>query len=276
MKMIFLLLLAGSCTRSQAQELYVFTEPASNMPAHSLSVKLSSKFVEGLHTKRTEGRYTPEVMFGINKHLMVHVAGSFSDMYSSGVRWESVRLYTKYRFLSLDELHSHFRMAAFGEISHSRNPWLYDELSLEGDQPGVQAGIIATQLLHKLAVSATTSYLTVYRNGASRYFLKDAYSLHALNYSLSAGYLLFPRSYKSYKQTNLNIYCELLGQKSTGKNLHYVDLAPAIQFIIASTSKLNIGYRFQLEGNAHRMDKQSWLLSFEYTFLDALRRGKRQ
>jgi hypothetical protein len=34
---------------------------------------------------------------------------------------------------------------------------MYDELSLEGDQSGVQAGLIATQLLHKLAISATVS-----------------------------------------------------------------------------------------------------------------------
>jgi hypothetical protein len=53
----------------------------------------------------------------------------------------------KYRFLSNDGMFSHFRMAAFIEGSLSRNKEMYDELSLEGDQSGIQAGLIATQLV---------------------------------------------------------------------------------------------------------------------------------
>ena len=60
-------------------------------------------------------RYTPEIMFGINKNWMVHLAGTFADMHTNKFRWESVYLYGKYRFLSNDELHSHFRMAVFAD-----------------------------------------------------------------------------------------------------------------------------------------------------------------
>lgn len=257
---------------SASQELYVFTEPASNMPAHSLSAKLSSKFLTGRHSQRTEQRIMPEIMFGFNKNWMLHIATSFSDMYTSNIRWESVRAYAKYRFLSLDEVHSHFRMAAFAQASYSRNRWFYDELALEGDQPGMQAGIVATQLLHKLAISGTASMLGIFKNDASKGFPDQAYSRHAFDYTLSAGYLLLPRKYSSYKQTNLNIYCELLGQRSTDLNKFFVDLAPALQLIFNSNSKLNIGYRFQLEGNMHRMAEKSWLISFEYLFLDALKK----
>lgn len=47
------------------------------------------------------------------------------------------------------------------EASYSRNKAEYDELSLEGDQTGVQAGIIATQLLHKMALSTTVSGIEI-------------------------------------------------------------------------------------------------------------------
>ena len=87
---------------------------------------------------------------------------TISDMYSYPVtRWESFNLYAKYRFYSKDEVHKHFRAAAFMEASYSRNDLFYDELSLEGDQSGVQAGLVLTQLLHKLAISSTLSLTEV-------------------------------------------------------------------------------------------------------------------
>src|SRR5688500_8389633 len=132
---IVLLLLVLYVTGS-SQELYVYTEPASNMPAKSLSAKITGKFVKGLHSNRTEQRIMPEVMLGLNKNWMIHAGVTFSDMYSSNVRWESVKLYAKYRFLSNDDVHKHFRMAAFAEVAHSVNPVYYDELSLDGDQSG--------------------------------------------------------------------------------------------------------------------------------------------
>ena len=44
-------------------------------------------------------------------------------------------------------------MAAFAEGSYSRSPFYYGDINLDGDNSGVQAGIIATQLVNKLAVS---------------------------------------------------------------------------------------------------------------------------
>ena len=70
-------------------------------------------------------------------------------------------MYAKYRFLSYDEVHKHFRMAAFFQGSYSKNQPYYDELSMDGDQSGIQLGIIATQLINKLAVSASLSNVQV-------------------------------------------------------------------------------------------------------------------
>jgi hypothetical protein len=257
-----------------AQELFVFSEPASNMPAKSVSAKYTAKFVTvKMHETSLEQRHSPEIMFGINKNWMLHGAVSFSDMYSRQVRWESARVYAKYRFLSNDQVHRHFRMAAFGELSQSRNDLRYEEISFEGDQSGMQAGIIATQLWKKLALSSTISVLQV--TSARPKINADDYSYQAFNYTLSAGFLVLPLEYTSYNQTNLNIYTELLGQQSLDKNRYYVDLAPALQLIFNSAYKLNIGYRFQLNSNMHRMAKNSFQVGLEAVFLNALKKNRR-
>lgn len=257
-------LFIASCLH--AQELYVFSEPASNMPAHSIGVKGTAKFLREIRSGKLKSRYTPEVMYGWNKNLMLHLAGTFSDMYSNGQQWESMRFYGKYRFLSSDELYRHFRMAAFVEASYSKNLPFYDELSLEGDQSGLQAGVIATQLLHKLAISTSLSYLGTAKRDAGDPFAGNIPS-RAFNYSVSAGYLILPRKYTSYDQTNLNFYLELLGQQTTDIKRYYVDLAPAVQLIFNSQAKLNLGYRFQLGSDMNRMADKSWLLGFEWLFL---------
>ncbi|HUQ65104.1 MAG TPA: hypothetical protein VM101_03065 [Flavitalea sp.] len=250
-----------------AQELFVLTEPASNMPSHSISGKITGKFSKHPTATNHMQRYTPEVMFGVSKKLMVHFASTFSDMYTTNMRWESARTYVKYRFFSNDEVHKHFRMAAFGEYAYGRNIGLYDDIGIQGDQSGYEGGLILTQLLNKLAVSSTLSYLQTLKNKKTdlEVFIPEK----SFNYSLSAGYLVFPFNYKSFRQTNLNVYAELLGQRTLDQKKYVIDFAPALQLIFNSNAKLNIGYRFQLRGNMYRMAEKSWLISFERTFLGA-------
>jgi hypothetical protein len=256
-----------------AQELYVFTEPASNMPAGSLGLKYEGKFLKGYHTDKLEQRHMLELHAGLSKKWMLDVGATMSDMYSPNIRFESVNFYTKYRFYSDDQVHRHFRAAAFVEGSWSRNNPFYDEIAFDGDQSGIRGGFIFTQLLHKLAISSTLSLSEVLHE---KRFEKVAgpqlYPWQSFNYSLSAGYLLFPRNYVGFNQTNFNLYLELLGSNALDKSLYYVDLAPAIQFIFNSNTKLNAGYRFQLGGNMHRMAEESWTLSLETTFLNALKK----
>lgn len=257
-----------------AQELYPFTEPASNMPAKSMSGKLSGMFGKGVHGDGVEQRYIPEIMFGLTKKWMVHASVSFSNMYENFYYYESARLYAKYRFLSKDEVHKHFRMAAFAAAAYSRNHLQHNELNLMGDHSGVQVGVIATQLWNKLAVSATVSETEVFDKKRWDKELPQQYAFRSINYSLSAGYLVLPVDYKDYQQTNLNIYAELLG----GRNLdweyekYYIDLAPSVQLIFNSTSKLNIGYRFQLKSDIYRNMTKSWMISYEHIFLNALKK----
>ncbi len=144
-----------------------------------------------------------------------------------------------------------------------------------GDQSGVQGGLIATQLWNKFALSATGSWNEVLDK--ERWIKQPAkvYSFSAINYALSAGYLLFPLDYKSYDQTNVNLYAELLGSKNVKQDSSYLDIAPSIQFIFKSTSKLNIGYRFQLDGDIYRLATQSFMVGYEHIFLNALRKKKK-
>ena len=263
-------LLAGGTLfllNANAQELFIFTEPASNMPSHSISGKVTGKYSKHPEATNYMQRYTPEIMFGLNKKWMAHFSSTFSDMYSNNVRWESVKTYLKYRFLSNDEVHKHFRMAGFGEYSYSRNTGIYDDISTDGDQSGFQGGLIMTQLWNKLAVSSTISYLQTIKN--KNIEIDVSIPGKSFNYTVSAGYLVFPFNYTSFKQTNFNVYAELLGQRALDMKKYVVDFAPGIQFIFNSNAKLNIGYRYQISGNMYRMAEKSWLVSFERTFLGA-------
>jgi hypothetical protein len=259
----------------QAQELYVFSEPASNMPSNSLSAKLTYRTPVSKYNNYYKQRYTPELMFGLSSKWMVHVSGTFSDFYSPKLRGESVKGYAKYRFYSNDDVHQHFRMAAFAEGSYSRSPFYYSDINLDGDNSGVQAGIIATQLVNKLAVSGTASVIKVFAD-EGEHTAHQGHSLKALYYSLSAGYLLFPLDYTSYKQTNLNIYFETFGMKGFDASDYMLDLAPALQLIFNSNFKVNLGARFQVSGNMQRVGENNFYLSLERTFLGALQHKKKK
>ena len=276
MRKIILIIFILITIRSASQELYPYTEPASNMPAKSLAVKLGTMYGKSVHSNRILQRYSPEIMFGLNKQWMLHANLTFSDMHESYFYFESARIYAKYRFLSNDDLHKHFRMAAFASAAYSRNHLDHNELSLSGDHSGIQGGIIATQLWHKFALSATVSATELFDEKRGDKSLPQQYAFEALNYSLSGGYLVLPGVYKDYNQVNLNIYAELLG----GRNLnwkyekYFLDLAPSVQLIFNSTVKLNIGYRFQLKSDIYRLTNNSFMISYEHLFLNSLRKKK--
>src|SRR5688500_1437539 len=123
-KFLFLLLLHVALL-SSAQELYVFSEPASNMPAHSISTKFTGHFAPNSFYGSTAQRYMPELMFGFSKEWMVHLASTISNMHTPNTKFESYSVYAKYRFLSRDDIHKHFRMAVFLDASKTNAPFHY-------------------------------------------------------------------------------------------------------------------------------------------------------
>ena len=267
-------LLAFAGLQAASQELYVFSEPASNMPARSIAIKTSS-VIGRTSNLRLVNRFTPEIQLGLSKNFMLHAGNTFSNMYSDKTRWESIYLYGKYRFLSIDDMHKHFRMAAFAEASYSRNDYMFDEVNIQGDRTGLQFGLIATELINKFAISGTISHtqaLDPSRFDKVMYTPERLYQ--SINYSLSAGYLVLPFEYKSYDQLNMNVYAELLGQRTMDRRTNFLDLATSFQFIFNSNTKLNLGYRFPLKNNQHRGMQKSILLSLEHTFFNALKKKK--
>jgi hypothetical protein len=266
---IFICLLVSGM--ASAQELYVFTNPASNIPGKAVVAKLSTKTMKAYHNNEREFRIMPDIQLGISKNLMLSGGASFSNMFfQDAVSFESARLYAKYRFYSNDAAHQHFRAAVFAQGAWSNNPLVYHEFNLDGDNSGIQLGVVGTQLINKFAVSGGVTYVRQLEQVDKIEFFRG-FSNEAVQYNLSMGYLLFPRSYESIKQTNLNLYCELLGQKNTDLDVGYLDIAPALQLIFNSRARVNVGGRFQLAGTAHRMANESLFLSFEYYFLNAIK-----
>lgn len=270
MRRIFVLalMMISAYASVSAQELYVFTEPASNMPTKSIGVRITN---EGMFNyPGYVSRTIPEVMIGFNKNLMMHAQAFLSDM-DGKYRLEGGSLYAKYRFLSLDEAHSHFRASAFGRVSASRRPTYTRDINLEGDNSGVQGGLIFTQLLHKLALSSTLGYAHAFEN-SNRQIAGMPQPKNMLSYSLSSGYLVLPIVYKDYKQPNFNMYLELLGKTDPSSGQSYLDIAPAVQVILNSTTRIDFGYRFQAAGNMdNRYTKNMYLLRAEFNFFNVLK-----
>jgi len=258
-----------------AQELFVSTEPASNMATGSLGLRMNTKLFKMKNDGQYAYRLDPEVMVGATKRLMLHLNVYGSNMYQSNFRVEGASVYGKYRFYSSDDVHSHFRIAGFSKISMINNPpvlqkdlhyYYSDEIDIDGNNSGWLAGIVATQLSHKLAISSSVAFVNRLDNINAT---KDpAQSATAINYSLSGGYLVLPTVYKDYKQTNLNLYFELLGSSSLDKKAYFIDAAPAIQFIFNSISRLDLSYRTQIAGNMQRLSERYFLLRFEYNLLN--------
>ena len=254
--------------RAHAQELFVYTEPASNMPAHTIGLRASNWLMNEEASGRINYHLIPEVMWGINKHLMVHAEGFISNR-NGGLAPEGMGLYAKYRFYSRDTLYRHFRAAAFGRITSNNAPIHQEEIMTNGHNSGVTLGIIATQLLHRQAISATLSYERAMDNfGGNEY--PESQSRDAMNLALSTGRLFHPKRYTDYKQVNINGMVEVLAQQLLGSGKAYIDIAPAVQFIFNSQTRVDIGYRHQLYGNMERTAPNSLLLRVEHVLFDVL------
>ena len=79
MKLLFLLILSCCLQTLYAQELFVYTEPASNMAAKSVGVRLSNSLMKEKESSGYEYQMMPEVMWGISKKIMIHVEGFFGN-----------------------------------------------------------------------------------------------------------------------------------------------------------------------------------------------------
>ncbi|MBS1616127.1 MAG: hypothetical protein JST06_08440 [Bacteroidetes bacterium] len=259
--LLMVLSLCGAGHHVQAQELFVFTEPASNMPAHTIGLRASNWLMQARKGGSVYSFY-PELMWGKSKHLMLHVEGFFSNQQGS-FRAEGAGLYAKYRFYVRDTIYRHFRAAAFARLSAIQAPVMQEEIALAGHNSGYSLGLVGTQLLHRLALSSSFWWEHATDN-LGQNELPAQQPGDALNLSLSGGLLILPKRYTGYQNLNLNLMAEVLSQQLIGSDKHFVDLAPSLQFIFNSQTRVDIGYRFELSGNMSRWAPNGALLRVEH------------
>lgn len=253
--------------KTKAQELFVYTEPASNMPAKSIGLRLSNWMMqEGLNINY---HAIPEIMWGVNKKLMVHVEGFLSNR-NKRFSPEGAALYVKYRFFSNDKVFRHFRLAVLTRVAINNSDIHQAEIETNGHNSGYELGVVSTQLLHKQAISATVSYERVYSNTGGNEFPKSLAN-KAINYTLSTGRLILPKNYSNYSQTNFNIMAEILGQYLPDNGNSFMDVACSVQFIFNSQTRVDVGYKRQLYTNILRTAPNGFLIRVEHLLFNVVR-----
>ncbi|HXS58400.1 MAG TPA: hypothetical protein VN726_19855 [Hanamia sp.] len=265
--LIIIFFLLAQSTRSQ--ELFSATEPASNRAVGSIGVRLDNSIMDELNTSKINYHLIPEIMLGISKTLMVSGDVFFSNR-SSVFRSEGGSIYAKYRFLSNDEVQKHFRMAGFGRVSYNNSDIHQEEINMYGHNTGIEFGIVATQLLRRIALSTSVSFLNATDNGNNNKFVYGSNNSKAVNYTLSFGKLMLPKEYKDYQQTNINFMLEFLSQVNTGSGKYYMAMAPSVQFIFNSQSWVDIGYRRQLSTTLLRTAPNGFFVRLEHNFFNIL------
>jgi hypothetical protein len=126
---------------------------------------------------------------------------------------------------------------------------------------------VATQLLHKLAISFSGGYVRNLNN--VNHALVSGQPNYALAYNLSFGYLTLPITYTSYNQPNVNVYVEWLCKANPATHESYMDVAPSVQVILKSRMRIDVGVRQQLVGNMLRINTRAAMLRFEYSLFNA-------
>lgn len=240
-----------------AQELYVFTEPASTKPARAIGVKQSFQKMGGASSRNNQ--YT-QVQFGVSKKTSLYL----------GTNYAGADAYAQFRFYTKDAMYAHTRMALYAKAIQTNNTAVHtNAVLLDGEESVLGAGLILTQLKHKWASSLSLGYVQKQDWGKH-------YGRNAFQYGFSNGLLIYPKRYSSYGQTNVNLYMELLGQKLLSGKGQYLDAAPSIQLIFNSQAKVNLGYRFALLEKTNRMTNNSLYLSVDYLFFNALPKAKQR
>ena len=223
-----LLILLISLGRLKAQELFLLTNPASNVPKNTMVIRGMHSFFQRTVDNSISYHLMPEIEYGLSKKVMV-IANSFISNEDNKINIEGASILAQYRFYSNDEAKKHFRMAAWSRLSFNNADIHQEEIELNGHNSGVRIGLTGTHLLHKTAISTTFSFQQAFDNFNNK--IPDQYSTRSIDYTLSIGQLVLPKKYKSFKQTNFNLMLEILGQTHVLDRKSYLDIAPVAQFI---------------------------------------------
>ena len=260
MKKIFLffLILVIIFNDSYSQELYINSEPASLIPKGTKVVRLSYSNIiidesNSLGDVANAFLMTPSLAYGLSKKIMISASFQFANKpYKQGLvpnfGFNGFKFYSKQRIYTTDKQKNHTRLSSFLKYSFHKDNFMKGNIDLDLQNKGFELGLIGTQLIKKLAISITSAYT---RANDINDDSNNLINLSTFKNSLSAGYLLLPRKYKSYKQTNFNLYLEYLTNTVMNKtfpvryNRFSSTLAPGLQFVILSRSRLDFSYKIR-------------------------------
>ncbi len=254
-------------TLCRAQELFSYTEPASNRAKGSVGFRIDNTLMDERNTSRINYHLIPEVMVGLSKKMMVNGVLFFSNR-SDVFRAEGGGLYTKYRLFSNDAVQQHFRMALFSRISFNNSDIHQEEIEMNGHNTGVEAGFVATKLVRKVALSTSMSVAKATDNGNHNKFIYGSENSKAVNVTFSFGKLMLPGEYKTYHQTNVNVMVEFLHQVNIASGKYYFDIAPVVQAIFNSQSRVDIGYRREVSSHMIRTAPNGFFIRIEHNLFN--------
>ncbi len=317
--------------KANAQELFINNEPASTVPKGVLGVRMFGESWNeiGPFSNVYRNMAALRLMYGVTSKLTVYATGTASNHhthalpadllththaisganinYKLGIpylyQYNGIDLYAKYRFLSIDGQNRHFRIAAYGEWSNVNVAHDEAEPHLLDDNKGFGGGLISTFLNKRFATSLTTGYVIpgTYTETAPSFTPVPGITTTAMTYGrayiydLSFGYLVLPRHYESYSQTNLSVYLEFMGESYDNANVtqngvevvtsqttpastptrsplllayHYVDIHPGLQAIFNSNLRVDFSMGFPLINKSYTVFYPMYMLSIQrYFFL---------
>jgi len=284
-------------TSAFSQELFPLNEPASDIPKGVLGVRPYSNTYQEVNQLRN--LFALRLMYGVlpklsvfatvsvsnhhgrdfpeglaththNGNQTIYTTGNFQRGLTNPYLFTGVYLFAKYRFLTFDGEHKHFRMALYGDWSNVKSAHDEAEPNLTDDTKGYGGGLITTYLKNHFAVSLTSGVIIpgAYNglspdiNGGPMIPTQIKYG-RAIKYNLSFGYLLFPRKYENYNQGNWNIYLEFMGKAYEAAKVNqyggivsipistplleagnYVDVFPGVQYIFKSNLRIDFSSGF--------------------------------
>lgn len=291
---LFLLLSSFLSTKITAQELFPHNEIASSVPKNVLGVRLFGESYDEFGTQRNMAAM--RFMYGVTSRLSVSATPTLSNHHSGNLplglvththnnndtiyqtgtfargihydyRFNGVHFLAKYRVITKDGDHEHFRVAVYGEGSLNNSAHDESEPNLMDDTKGYGGGVLVTYLKNHFAVSFNSGFVipgTYTETTPDFYGGEQTTSLtygKALNYNLSLGYLIYPFHYKKYSDTNINVYLEFMGKSYDQARVvqnnteiepktdlllsgNYVEMHPGIQFIIDSNLRIDFTVGF--------------------------------
>lgn len=268
-RIVFLISFSFCIFQLRAQELFLLTYPASNVPKNTMVFRSMNSFFQRTADHSISYHVMPEIEYGISRKVML-ISNGFLSNEANKFKFEGASFFTQYRFYSRDQSKRHFRMSLWSRVAMNNTEIHQEEIELNGHNSGIRVGLTGTKLLHKTAISTTISFQQALNNFDNRF--PSNYSTNSIDYTFSLGQLILPRTYKNFNQTNVNLMFEMLGQTHLSSQKSFLDIAPIIQFIFRSKARLDIAYRRQLYTTMYRTQPNGILINFQYIIFNVVKK----